>query len=169
MTNKKPAKKLAGAEKNSPVSEGRHKYHCTICSHASREEIEQAFLTWDSPGAIAKKYGVSRDSVYRHGRAFSLIDKRRRNMHSALERIIERAGEVEVTAAAVVSAIAAYAKINASGQWVDRTEYVNLNELFDRMTPDETEAYAREGALPAWFRYALGATGSNSRGDSNDR
>jgi len=43
--------------------------------------------------------------------------KRRRNVRSALERNIEKAGEVESSAAAVVSAVAAYAKMNASGQW----------------------------------------------------
>jgi hypothetical protein len=69
----------------------------------------------------------------------------------ALERIIEKAGDVEASAAAVVSAVAAYAKINANGQWVDRSECVNLNELFERMTRDEMEAYAKEGVLPAWF------------------
>jgi len=85
--------------------------------------------------------------------------KRRRNVRSALERIIEKAGDVEATAAAV----AAYAKINANGQWVERSESVNLNELFERMTPEEMEAYARDGALPVWFEHAMGATGTDSR------
>jgi len=58
---------------------------------------------------------------------------------------------VEVNAAAVVSAVQAYAKINAQGQWIDRSETVNINELFDRMTRDELEAYARDGTLPKWF------------------
>ena len=30
--------------------------------------------------------------------------------------------------------MSAYAKINANGQWVDRSECVNLNELFERMS-----------------------------------
>ena len=30
-------------------------------------------------------------------------------------------GEVEVTASAVVAAIRAYSKINAAGEWIDRT------------------------------------------------
>ena len=72
-------------------------------------------------------------------------------MRSALEKIIEQAGEVEVNAAAVVSAIQAYSKINAQGQWIERSEAVNLNELFDRMTREELEAYASNGILPAWF------------------
>ena len=90
------------------------------------------------------------------------MEKRRRNVRSALERIIERAGEVEVSASAVVSAVAAYAKINASGQWVERSERVNLNELFGRMTPDEMEAYATDGTLPAWFQHTVGSTESLS-------
>ena len=78
-------------------------------------------------------------------------------VRAALERIIEQAGEVDATAAAVVAAIQAYSKINAAGQWVERTEHVNLNELFDRMTREELEAYAKEGALPGWFESATGA------------
>jgi hypothetical protein len=170
MENAKPTeRKLKRKGKTSAVSQGRHEYHCRICSHPKREEIEQEFLTWSSPVRIAKKYSVSRDSVYRHARALLLMDKRRRNLHSALERIIEKAGEVEVSAAAVVSAVAAYAKINASGQWVERSEHINLNELFDRMTRDEMETYAREGVLPAWFEHTLGATRPDSRGSPNDQ
>jgi hypothetical protein len=67
-----------------------------------------------------------------------------------------------VTAAAVVAAIQAYSKINSSGQWVDRTEQVNLNELFERMTQQELEAYARDGSLPQWFRVGVGETGDDS-------
>jgi hypothetical protein len=144
-------------ERLKPSTPGRHEYHCRICSHPKRVEIEQAFVTWNSPVRISKEYGVSRDSVYR-----------RRNVRSALERIIEKAGEVEASAAAVVSAVAAYAKINANGQWVERSESVNLNELFERMSQEEMEAYAKEGVLPAWFEQAVGATDTDSRGGSDD-
>jgi hypothetical protein len=67
-----------------------------------------------------------------------------------------------------VSAVAAYAKINAAGQWIDRSEQVNLNELFERMTREELESYAKDGILPAWFEGAVGATGAYSRGDKNE-
>jgi hypothetical protein len=80
-----------------------------------------------------------------------------------LERIIEHAGEVEVTASAVVGAVQAYAKINAAGQWIDRTEITTMNELFERMTTAELEAYARDGSLPDWFTAAVGATATDSR------
>jgi hypothetical protein len=50
--------------------------------------------------------------------------KRKRNLHAALEKIIEKAGEVEVNASAVVAAVQAYAKINALGQWINRSETI---------------------------------------------
>lgn len=143
---------------------GRHKRQCSVCAHSRREEIERDFVDWRSPAAIAQEYGLAdRASVYRHAHALDLFSKRQRNVRAALERIIEKAGEVDVTASAVVAAIQAYAKINATGQWVDRTEHVNLNELFDRMSQEELEAYAREGSLPRWFTSTIDATESNSR------
>jgi hypothetical protein len=94
-----------------------------------------------------------------------LFTKRQQNVRAALEKIIERAGEVEVTAPAVVAAVQAYAKINAAGQWVDRSEHVNLNDLFERMTLDEKERYARDGTLPSWFEQVFGATSGNGQGE----
>jgi hypothetical protein len=151
------------------ISPGRHEYQCSVCTHARREEIDLAFVNWTSPGRIAREYRVSRDSIYRHAHALSLFDKRRRNVRTALERIIEKAGDVTVGAAAVVSAVTAYAKINANGQWVERTEQVSLNQLFDRMTREEMEAYAIDGQLPPWFERAVGATDTDSHGDSDER
>jgi hypothetical protein len=37
------------------------------------------------------------------------------------------------------------------GQRVERTETVDLNKLFERMTTAELETYASHGTLPAWF------------------
>jgi hypothetical protein len=33
-----------------------------------------------------------------------------------------------------------------------------MNELFEKMTTQELDAYARDGSLPEWFTSALGAT-----------
>ncbi len=161
--------KQASKVGKNPVNRGRHEYQCRICRHARRADIEQDFVNWASLAQIAKKYSVSRDGVYRHAHVFGLIDKRRRNVRAALERIIEKAGEVDVTAAAVVAAIQAYSKINAMGHWVDRSEHVNLNELFERMTREEMETYARDGTLPDWFEEAVGATDAHSRGTPDEQ
>jgi len=141
------------------VNEGRHAAECKICAHPQREQIDRDFVNWRSPVSITKQYGLrNRTSVYRHAHAVGLFAKRQRNVRAALEKIIERAGEVDVTAAAVVAAVQAYTKINAAGQWIDRSEHVNLNDLFERMTTEEMEDYARDGTLPAWFKAAVGAT-----------
>jgi hypothetical protein len=149
------------------VNVGRHEAQCSICSHAQREEIEQEFVGWRSPDRIAQQFGVCRNSIYRHARALDLLEPRRRNVKAALERIIERAGEVEVNAHAVVSAVATYSKLNATGQWIDRRETIDLNELFTRMTEDEMGRYASKGVLPTWFTAVVGATGVNSQAGEN--
>jgi len=155
---------------SSAVSVGRHAAECKICSHEHREEIERDFVNWRSPASIAKQFGLrNRSTVYRHAHALGLFSKRQRNVRAALEKIIERAGEVEVNATAVVSAVAAYARINVAGQWVERSERIDLNQLFDRMTAIELEQYARDGELPDWFTSVTeGATTSEGRRESED-
>jgi hypothetical protein len=76
--------------------------------------------------------------------------------------VVRHSAIIDVTAAAVVAAIQAYSKINAAGQWVERSEHVNLNELFERMTRDEMEAYATHGTVPAWFEETIGESKADS-------
>jgi len=144
------------------VNRGRHEQGCRVCSHREREAIEREWTGWGDTSRIAKEYRLSRDSIYRHAHALSLFAVRAANVRKALERIIERAENVEVSAAAVVAAIQAHAKINAEGKWVERVERVDLNALFARMTNEELESYAKEGRLPDWFQ---GAWGGATRGN----
>src|SRR6266446_4822917 len=37
------------------------------------------------------------------------------------------------------------------GQWVKRSETVDLNQLFERMSREELDHYAKDGTLPDWF------------------
>ena len=157
-----------GSHSPTGINFGRHAHQCTICSHANLDEIEQAFVNWTSPSELSREHSVSRDAIYRHARALNLIEIRRRNVRAALERIIERAGDVEVNAAAVVSAVSAYAKINSRGELVERSQTVNLNALFERMSAEELEKYARDGALPGWFEAGVAATSIDSREGSNE-
>jgi len=135
-----------------PVSQARHRRTCGVCAHAQRLEIEAEFVAWRSPAALAQQYGLAdRASVYRHAHALGLFAKRQRNLRAALERIIERVDEVQVTSGAVVAAVATLAKINANGQWVDPAERVSVHELFERMSREELQTYAETGRLPGWF------------------
>lgn len=158
-----------GEQSSKAVNLGRHKTYCKICSHPKWEEIERDFVHWRSPAEIARTFRLSdRSSVYRHAHALGLFAKRQRNVGAALEGIIERAGEVDVTAASVVAAVQAYAKINAHGQWIDRSEAVDVHELFDRMNEEELEAYARNGELPYWIPQTVGATLPDSQESLSD-
>jgi hypothetical protein len=152
-----------------PISTGRHSRNCTVCAHKCREDIEREFINWTGAKTIAKEFGLKdRTSVFRHAHAFGLFAKRQRNIRAALEKIIEHSGDVEVTSSAVVAAVQAYAKINSQGQWVDRNEHVNVNELFERMSEEEMEMYATEGTLPNWFKVAVSATPHDSEEDKNE-
>jgi hypothetical protein len=150
-----------------PVNRGRHESGCKLCRHPNREDIEREWVDWGNTVQIAKQYSLTRDSIYRHAHALDLFAKRQRNIRKALERIIEQAGVVEVNASAVVSAIQAYTKINTQGQWVDRTEQVSLNELFERMSREELETYARDGTLPGWFTQMTSATVAHAQRGAN--
>jgi hypothetical protein len=141
------------------ISLGRHIRNCRVCRHERCADIEADFVEWKSPATIAKEFSLgSRMTVYRHAHALGLFEKRRLNLRAVLERIIERVDEVEVNATAIISAVQALAKINVQGQWIERTEHVDLNELFERMSQQELEVYARDGALPEWFTRAVGVT-----------
>lgn len=145
-------REMKSESRSKEVIPWRHVAECKICAHPQRDEIEQDFINWRSPASIAKQYGLrNRSSVYRHAHAKGLFAKRQRNVRAALEKIIERVRQVEVTAPAIVAAVQAYSKINAAGQWVDRSEHIDLNALFARMTQQELEAYAQNGTLPGCF------------------
>lgn len=140
-----------------PVNVGRHEKQCAVCLHPDRLAIEQDFVAWKSPGAIADEYELrNRASVYRHAHAFDLFGKRRKNIRAALEKIIEGAGSVDVTAASVVQAVGTYTKINSEGRLVERSERVNLNEVWGRMSEQELLEYAESGQLPDWFGSTVG-------------
>ena len=144
---------------------GRHESGCRICAHPQRQEIEREFISWKSPAKIAVEYKLrDRSSVYRHAHALGLFPKRARNLRAALERLIEQVDDVPVSAGAIVQAITTYARINAQGQLVEPSEQVCLNDLFDRMTPEELEAYAKAGTFPSWFTGVVGATGPQGPG-----
>jgi hypothetical protein len=150
------------------TSQERHARDCKVCKHQDREAIEQEWISWGDTTQIAGEYQISRNSIYRHAEMMGLFQKRDRNLRSALGRIIEKAGAVEVTSAAVVSAIQAYAKINTNGEWVDRVEHVDLKAVFDRMSREELDCYAKEGTLPPWTREFLGATPLQSVVEEHD-
>jgi hypothetical protein len=151
-----------------PESLLRHERDCRVCRHPKREEIEQDFVAWKSPVDVGALYKIPTSSVYRHAHALGLFSLRNRNIRAALGQIIEKVGRVHVNAQAVVAAVAVLAKLNSAGQWVDRSERVSLNSLFDRMSQRELEEYARDGTLPQWFERTVSGNRLHSTENSED-
>lgn len=98
----------------------RHATKCRVCNHPDRAAIEFDFLNWRNPADLARSYRL-RDlsTIYRHAHATGLFSKRRLNLRFALERIVERVGEVPVTATSVIRAARAISRINDAGEWND--------------------------------------------------
>jgi hypothetical protein len=157
MMGKKGKRQKAQTAKKQ-TSQERHARDCQVCNHKDREQIEQEFIGWGETTGIAKDFNISRKSIYRHAEILQLYPKRRRNVTAALERVIEKAESVDVTASAIVAAVQSLAKINANGQWVERVEHVDLRAVFNRMSREELEIYARESKLPVWVDDFLGGT-----------
>jgi hypothetical protein len=125
--------------KKRSASVDRHKRKCTICRHPEREAIEQDYLEWRSPEAIARDYGIAdHSSVYRHIHATGLRHKRLSPVRAALESIIERAADAKnITGDTIVRAVWAYAHINDSGQWIDPPK---TTKIIRYESPDSTNS-----------------------------
>jgi hypothetical protein len=138
-----------------PTDIERHSRVCRVCQDPRRQEIEFEFEQWKPIAVIAREKKLSQSVLYRHFHAAGLFGKRDRNLKSVLARFIDRGYRVKVTAQSLIAAIQAYSKINAEGQWIDKTENLNetrTQELFARMTQTEMLRYAQTGELPTWFQ-----------------
>jgi hypothetical protein len=103
-----------------PASPSYHRRRCSVCKHPERKAIEEAFLQWRSATNIACEFQLPGcTAVYRHAHATGLFPRRSRNLRFALEHLIEDAERARPTAAGVVQAVRAYARINSAGRWVE--------------------------------------------------
>lgn len=152
----------AGGQDGS-ISMGRHQSQCTICQHPHCREIEEAWIHWGYTYQIARDYGVSRDSIYRHAHALKLFQKRQANRKLVYEKIIERTDSTIMNGSTVLAALKTYDKIIAAEEQGERSKNKSPAALLERMTQSEREAFARDGSLPEWFPGAADRTPSERR------
>ena len=115
----------------------RHRRLCKVCKHPELAEIEEDYINWLDVATICKKYGVARDNVYRHVRAFNLDKKRDENYKGYLTRIQERSLKASKTNASD-GINAAKLKAQIDGKLVEKREVTNkadeeLKELLDKL------------------------------------
>lgn len=142
MTNK-PSTQPNRRNLLSRVDPERHARICSICRHEDRLEIEDAFLHWISPDYIVMKFDVSdRMALYRHVHATGLYEYRRRNLSSALDRLIEHVNSASVSGDCILRAIRAHSRLNEDGRWREPVHRVIVarrqeNFVLPECTPED--------------------------------
>ena len=126
----------------------RHRTQCTVCRHPNLEDIEQEWLSWGHPASIARQYGLSRDSLYRHAGAVCLFAKRQKNLKGALERIIERGDLASISGSTIIAAIKAYPAVCAR-EAEARKEALSAQEPVEVLPKKEPERDPGDGGAPA--------------------
>ena len=120
-----------------------HQRKCIICRHPDRDTIEEMFVHWHSASRIYKRFMLpDRSTIYDHAHATGLFAKRRRNLRYALEHMIERADECDISSHGIVAAIKAYASLTTSGEWVEPARRVIYTSV-------SSPAPQREAANPS--------------------
>jgi len=124
----------------------RHRRKCIICHHPQREAIEELFVEWHSPRTISDLFDIDDwFTIYRHAHATGLFLRRRRNLRSALERVIEYAGHSSTTinGIGIVRAVRAYACLTDTGEWIEPATRVIVSRAEPMAEPAERLAPAR--------------------------
>jgi len=147
---------------DSRVNLGRHAAQCSICNHPYRQDIEERWLEWRSADKIAVDYRVSRDSVYRHAHATGLYDKRRQNLITAAERIVERWEFTFYNGSTILGAIKLLWQMLGVGRRVEAGQEPDAKTLFRQMSKGEGEAHAQDGSVPESSSTASAATPNDS-------
>lgn len=125
------------------TSLARHGRKCTVCRHPDRASIEQQYLDWHSPRAIAQAYRITERSIYRHARALALHAPRNRKLRFSLGNMLEHAGRVRITAGSVIQAVCAFTNFVDDAHWIKAPKEVTAHAAVQK----ETRRHVRDSVL----------------------
>jgi hypothetical protein len=145
------------------INLGRHQAQCAICNHPDREQIEEEWVNWGPTSYTARRYGVSRDGIYRHAHALGLFRKRERNAIRVLEKMIERVDSTEMNCATMLSALKLCLSLTKQPDETPQVQDMPPRELLDKTSEDERKAIATDGSLPPGDTAEKGATPPHSQ------
>jgi hypothetical protein len=111
-------------DRDARLARQRHSRKCQVCHHPCRDVIEFAFVNWRKPLGISQIYKISGDSLYRHAHALDLYTRRRNNLRSALDNILERGVETPITGETALGAIRAYTCLTEENKWIEPSSNV---------------------------------------------
>lgn len=120
----------------------RHGRKCAICRHPEREMIEELFIHWHSPQAIANFLSdyeeINWVSIYRHAYALGLDQVRRRNLRHFFENLLDDAINATPTFAGVLGAARALGCVTEDGRWVEPEKRILMTTLVRHEEPAST-------------------------------
>ena len=120
----------------------RHRRKCAICCHPEREMIEELFVRWHSPQAIANHLedwdNVNWVSIYRHAYALGLDQVRRRNLRHFFENLLDDAINATPTFAGVLGAARALGCVTEDGRWVEPEKRILMTTVIRKEEPSST-------------------------------
>lgn len=145
----------------SPALE-RHQRKCSICRRQDRDDIEQAFLHWESLAALQLDYRVTESAIHRHALATGLYGRRKRNLRFLLEHVLERHSEATITLDSLLRAIRAYSSINDSGEYVERPTQVVVSSGGAYGAAAAASSQPAQSAAPAKLVRTISTAGSIS-------
>jgi hypothetical protein len=110
--------KILGARRRviSYPDPARHARKCSICHHKDRPQIDADFLDWRNTRDIVRQYALPhRVCLYRHAQATGLTRRRKANLCSVLDAMIEQVASVPITGSTILRAIRAYSCLSKHG------------------------------------------------------
>jgi|GEM_PF-2223185 len=111
-------KAFATTEPGSPLE--RHARKCRICHHPERDAIEADFIEWRHPARIAEDYDLDYSAIYRHARAVGILQLRRENLCTVVEKVLEEVDYIEKPSAfAVLRAVRTLACLTGATKWTE--------------------------------------------------
>src|SRR5205085_2700869 len=67
-----------------------HRAICAVCNHPQKEDIERRYLAFETCEKLAAEFGLSDDSIGRHGRYFGLDERRVGDTEKLLKIVVAR-------------------------------------------------------------------------------
>lgn len=82
----------------------RHSKICTICKHEQKEDLEEAYLTWEPIMGICEQYGVAYKSLNQHVKVLGLDMKKLKNRKRLYLKVMESVQLGDVSASEAIAA-----------------------------------------------------------------
>src|SRR5271168_476402 len=106
--------------KRKRANANRHSRKCGICNSPDRDLIEAAYVGWERPIVICKKYKIRfLSSLQAHCRALRLDERRDGNVRRLLSNFLESGLTIKPSPSAFVQAVAILSKLNEAGRSED--------------------------------------------------